>query len=122
MEETIFNYTDSLLFNKVYSLTIKDEENQYNTYMVNRWCSMYSTDVASIINETVNKNWSLFLDKESHYKFLYYLLPRQQRKRITYIKKIKTAAEKKADDSLLLLQAKTAELSLREIKLYADLN
>ena len=121
MADTIFTYIDSLLFDKVYKSSINYEENQYNNFMVNRWCSMYSTDVSEIINQTVNRTWSQLVTKEDHYKFLFYLLPKQKRKKIEYIKKLKVVAVKKEDNNIDAILAKNKELSIREIQLYKDL-
>ena len=121
MADTIFTYIDSLLFDKAYKSSINYEENQYNNFMVNRWCSMYSTDVSEIINQTVNRTWSQLVTKEDHYKFLFYLLPKQKRKKIEYIKKVKVVAVKREDNNIDAILAKNKELSTREIQLYKDL-
>ena len=121
MADTIFTYIDSLLFDKAYKSSVNYEENQYNNFMVNRWCSMYSTDVSEIINQTVNRTWSQLVTKEDHYKFLFYLLPKQKRKKIEYIKKVKVVAVKKEDNNIDAILAKNKELSIREIQLYKDL-
>lgn len=121
MADTIFTYIDSLLFDKAYKSSVNYEENQYNNFMVNRWCSMYSTDVSEIINQTVNRTWSQLATKEDHYKFLFYLLPKQKRKKIEYIKKVKVIAVKKEDNNIDDILAKNKELSIREIQLYKDL-
>ncbi len=121
MTDTIFSYIDSLLFDKKYKLSINYEENQYNNFMVNRWCSMYSPDISEIINQTVNKTSKQVPLKEDHYKFLFYLLPKQKRRKIEYIKKNKQLPTKKEEDGNDLLIAKNRELSLREIQIYKDL-
>jgi hypothetical protein len=121
MSDTIFSYLDSLLFDKKYKPSINYEENQYNNFMVNRWCSMYSSDVSEIINQTVNRTAKQVPLKEDHYKFLFYLLPKQKRRKIEYIKKIKQLPAKKEEGNNDLLIAKNKELSLREIQMYKDL-
>ena len=121
MADTIFTYIDSLLFDKSYKSSVNYEENQYNNFMVNRWCSMYSADVSEIINQTVNRTWSQLVTKEDHYKFLFHLLPKQKRKRIEYVKKIKQLAAKKESDNTDAILAKNRELSIREIQMYKDL-
>jgi hypothetical protein len=114
MDDTIFNFIDSLLFNKKKLNTINEEETQFNLYMLNRWCSMYSSDVANIINQTSNTYGKLFQTKEEQYEFLLNMLPRVKKKRINYIKKIKEEAKKEENDISIL--ATNLELSEREIK------
>ena len=121
MADTIFTYIDSLLFDKSYKSSVNYEETQYNNFMVNRWCSMYSTDISEIINQTVNRTWSQVVSKEDHYKFLLYLLPKQKRRKIEYLKKIKAVPVKKEDNNFDAILAKNKELSIREIQLYKDL-
>lgn len=116
MADTIFTFLDSILFDKQLNNRIKYEEAPYNPYMANRWASMYSTDVAEIVNETTNRYWAQIPLKEDHYKFLLYLLPKQKRKKISYIKK--TKEEKSTETSNSSLIAKNLELSTREIDLY----
>lgn len=121
MADTIFTYIDSLLYTKEYKTSVAYEETQYNNFMVNRWCSMYSPDISEIVNQTVNKTWSQVAIKEDHYKFLLSLLPKQKRRKIDYIKKIKQVTEKKEKIDTDLLLAKAKEISVREIQLYKDL-
>ena len=103
---TIFQYINSLLYSKKKIDMNCDDETQFNQYMINRWTSMYSPEIASFINETSNKFWSL----------LYNLLPRLKYKKIQYIKKTKKDKKKKEDEPIL-----PEFLSKREYKLYVDL-
>jgi hypothetical protein len=114
MDDTIFNFIDSVLFNKKKLNTINEGETQFNLYMVNRWCSMYSSDVAQIINETSNKYGKLFQTKQEQYEFVLNMLPRVKKKRINYIKK--TKEEPKKEDTDLVLLAKAMETSKREVE------
>ena len=114
MDDTIFNFIDSILFNKKKLNTINEGETQFNLYMVNRWCSMYSSDVAQIINETSNKYGKLFQTKQEQYEFVLNMLPRVKKQRINYIKK--TKEEPKKEDNDLALLAKAIETSKREVE------
>jgi hypothetical protein len=114
MDDTIFNYIDSVLFTKKKLNTINEGETQFNLYMLNRWGSMYSSDVAYIINETSNKYGKLFQTKEEQYQFVLNLFPKVKKKRINYIKKIKE--EPKKEDNELALIAKAMEMSKRELE------
>lgn len=119
MEETIFNYIDSVLFFKQKLNKLNEDETQFNLYMLNRWCSMYSPDVAQIINETTNRYKELFTLKQDQYNFAFNILPKVKKKRINYIKKIKSEEEK--EDEMIPLTAKGMEISQREVKEYIDL-
>ncbi len=119
MEETIFNYIDSVLFTKQKLNKLNEDETQFNLYMLNRWCSMYSSDVTQIINETTNRYKEVFSLKQDQYNYILNILPKVKRKRIDYIKKIKTE-EKEKDENIPII-AKTLEISEREVKEYIDL-
>ena len=116
MDDNIFNYVDSVLFNKKKLNTINEGETQFSLYMLNRWCSMYSPDVAQIINETTNRyNKSITL-KQDQYEFSYNILPKCKKRKIDYLKKNKE--EKRKEDENIKNYSKLLELSEREIKLY----
>jgi hypothetical protein len=119
MEETIFNYIDSVLFTKQKLNKLNEDETQFNLYMLNRWCSMYSPDMAHIINETTNKQKELFVLKQDQYNYIFNILPKVRKKRINYIKKIKIEEEQK--DEHIPIIAKNLEISQREVNEYIDL-
>jgi hypothetical protein len=114
MEDTIFNFIDSVLFNKKKLNTINEGESQFNYYMVNRWCSMYSPDIARILNETTNLYGKSFVTKQEQYEFVLNILPKVKKKRINYIKKNKE--EKTIENVDISHIARLSELSQREIK------
>lgn len=112
--ENIFDFINSLIFSKK-RITFNDENKTgYVPFMINRWCSFYSKDLANIINQTVNK--FTFLNKEEHYSFLYNFLPKVKFSKINYIKK-KDKTTDKEDENISML-AKNLELSKREINHY----
>jgi len=119
MENTIFDFIDSVLFSKKKLNTINEGETQFNLYMLNRWCSMYSPDMAQIINETTNKQKELFTLKQDQYNYIFNILPRVKKNRINYIKKVKSEEEK--EDENIPIIAKNLEISQREVKEYIDL-
>jgi hypothetical protein len=114
---TIFDTLNDLLFTKKKTcLNNVDDESSFNQYMTNRWISMYSDNLAIIINSTVNWFGSVFEQKRDYYNFLHAVIPRVGRKRIHYIKKIKPEPEVNNISGM----AKKLELSQREIKLYYE--
>jgi hypothetical protein len=83
----IFDYLKSILFTKK-DLNIKTvEEENFDMYMVNRWCSMVDADAARIINETTNKFGYLLETKDHQYKLLQNILPSYKFRKINYIKR-----------------------------------
>jgi hypothetical protein len=114
----IFDYISDILFTKEKNLSNADDEYEYNQYMVNRWASMYSPRMATIINNTSNWLYPVLEDKSTHYEFLHSILPQVKRKHIPYIKKEKK--ESTEEDSKVELLAKKLELSKREIKYFLD--
>jgi hypothetical protein len=93
----IFQYLNSLLFSKKKADMNRDDESQFNMFMINRWSSMYSKEMNNYINESSNKYWNLFDEKDEQYNFLYYLLPKLKFKRINYIKKLKKEKKQKEE-------------------------
>ena len=117
----IFSFINDILFKKKGDvLNNIDTESEYNPYMVNRWISMYSPQMSILINNTVNKYYSIFNTKKDNYKFLVSFLPKTRPYRITYIKKV----SKKADDTseAISILSKNLELSKREINYYINSN
>ena len=88
--------------------------------MINRWVSMYSPQMAVLVNSTTNKYYSIFDTKRDNYKFLVSFLPKSNPYRISYIKK----ATKSKDDTVNVIAtlAKHLELSEREINYYVRSN
>lgn len=114
----IFDHLNDLLFTKEKNLDNVDDEQEYNQYMVNRWISMYSPNMATMINNTTNWLHPIFEEKSSHYNFLHSIIPPVKRKHIPYIKK--NRVEKESGDTNLDLIAKKLELSKREVKYFID--
>tara|TARA_Y100000310_G_C20215960_1_gene593540 strand:- start:42 stop:422 length:381 start_codon:yes stop_codon:yes gene_type:complete len=116
---TIFSYINDILYTKKGDLLDNiDNESQYNSYMINRWISMYSPQVAQLVNLTSNRLYSSFKSKEDNYKFLINIIPKSKFRRINYIKK--ASKDKHTDDEAVEMLAKNVELSKREIRYYID--
>ena len=96
-----------------------DDDPSYNNYMINRWISMYSPQMATIINYTTNIYYQVFSSKHDHHKFLLGAIPKSKIYRINYIKKKKISRTDKTSQIVQYL-AKQLELSEREIKYYID--
>lgn len=119
MEETIFNYIDSILFNKKRVNSINEGETQFNLFMVTRWCSMYSTNLVKILNETANIHSKTFTSKQEQYDFIFNILPKVKRKRLNYIKR--NREDKKEENTETKNLAKILELSEKEVISYIEM-
>ena len=115
----MFNYINDILHYKKGDLLDNiDSESEYNPYMINRWISMYSPQMAQLVNYTSNRLYSAFPTKRDTYKFLVTFLPKVKQYRIKYIKK--PTKNKEDTDEAISLLARNLELSKREINLYVE--
>jgi hypothetical protein len=116
---TIFDYLNDILFTKGdKSFKNIEDEADFQPYLVNRWISMYSPEVAYLINETTNKYYSTFTEKHDIFKLLRSVIPKMSRKRINYIKKPKK--DKENIQECVDLLAKNLEISKKEIYIYIN--
>lgn len=114
----MFNVIEDILHNKKGDcIDNVDEEHNINQYMINRWISMYSPNLAIIINNTTNWLYPVFETKSDYYKFLLKIIPKSKKKYIKYIKKVKI--ENSEDDDIECI-ARELELSKREIIEYKN--
>lgn len=109
----IFEYIDSVLY-KDKTLTIDDRNSEFSGYMLNRWLSMYSPEIAHVVNESSNRLFSSITTKQEQYEFLYNLLPKCKRKRIEYIKKVKEE-DREFGETNVDAVAYNLELSKKEV-------
>ena len=118
----IFDYINNILFHKK-DLPLSSEENQFSGYLANRWISMYSPGLATVVNCSTNWLYPIFQTNQEYYKFLLTIIPRTRQKYIRYIKKVKleNPEEINKDEEIGIL-AKNLELSKREVKMYLDIN
>lgn len=114
---TIFDIITNITSLKKKTDISVEEEREYQFFLINRWLSMHSGEVATIVNETSNRYW-MCLSKDEQNKFLINVIPRMRYKKIEYIKKVKK--EKTKEDENLEMLARNLELSQREIKMYAE--
>lgn len=117
----LFDIIQDVLYKKVGDkLQNVDNEAEFVPYMVGRWCSMHSPEVATIVNNTTNRLWSVPQTKTEWYGLYLNVLPRVKFKRIEYIKKPKADKEKEEDIAAMEFLAKQLELSVREVKYYVE--
>jgi len=111
---TIFDVIKDILFTKKQTcFNTVDEEGDFIPFLVNRWLSMYSSQVA-LTSNIINKYLGVFDNKKDLYSLFMALFPKVPAKKINYIKKIKENKDDKELDTVSLI-AKNKELSQREI-------
>ncbi len=93
------------------------ENEDFSPYMIQRWISMYSPEIAYFCNETFNSHYSAFMDKQMWHDGMMTLLPKIKSKQVKYFKKDK----KKPSEDVLNL-ATRLEISHREAKEFLELN
>ena len=114
----LFPLLDKILSSKQ-KIDINIGDESVHPYIINRWISMYSPGMATVVNATGNWLYSIFEHNTSEYfRFLQHFLPQVPSQRIFYIKKPKKSPHEvnESIDSTKLL-AQHLELSEREIKL-----
>ena len=118
---TIFDHiNDILIYKKGDLLDNIDCESTFNPYIVNRWLSMHSPDLATVINSTTNWLYPIFVTKSEQYQFLLQVVPTSPRKRINYIKKPKITDQAGNRDKVVSLLSCNLEISKREVNYYID--
>jgi hypothetical protein len=112
----LFDYLNNILYDKEKELL--EENNEFVPFLIQRWLSMHSPEVAYIVNETTNRYWAAMGDKQDWYNMLMTQLPRVKFKKLQYIKKPKETNNK--DDDLIKRLADNMEISQREVRLLLE--
>jgi hypothetical protein len=112
----LFDYLNNILYDKEKELL--EENNEFVPFLIQRWLSMHSPEVAYILNETTNRYWAALGDKQDWYNMLMTQLPRVKFKKLQYIKKPKETNSK--DDELVKRLADNMEISQREVRLLLE--
>jgi hypothetical protein len=113
-----FDVLNNVLYNKKTDTKILyNGIEEFSPFMLNRWCSMYNNDICSLINVTTNRLHNVFEDKLTQYKLFLNVIPRLDRRRIQYIKKVKPEVVDDEQEMTSTL-ARELELSEKEINMY----
>ena len=117
----MFDYINKVLYKTKGPDTsnIKESE-EFVPYMVQRWCSMYSPQIALLINCTSNRLWSALDDKELWFNYMHGVIPSCKFKRISYIKKKKDTELVAKNKETVLKVANSLEISSREVSQYIE--
>lgn len=110
---SFFDFVNNIAFDRE-QLDINITDSQlYSAYITNRYMTFLNKESALLINNTINRYGQVF-NNETHYNFLFNLIPKVKRTFIRYVKK------KKVDKKDFELLSKRHELSHREIQLYSE--
>lgn len=109
----MFNYLNKILY-KSSKTELQDGDNSFQPFLIQRWCSMHSTSVAQIVNETSNRYWQVYNDNITWYRALDAIIPKCRYEKITYIKKSKKETDIKEKD-YIQKAANSLEISTREL-------
>jgi len=116
----MFDYINRVLYKgKEINVENINENKEFQPFLVQRWCSMYSAPLAHIVNETTNRYWKSFEGNSEWFTALDTIIPKCKYKRFNYIKKAKKETVKKSNESLTKV-ANCLEISSREVSLYIE--
>jgi len=96
-----------------------NESKEFQPFLIQRWCTMYSAPITHIINETTNRYWNTFENNKDWFIALDTIIPACKFKRISYIKKTKKETVKK-NNEVILKVANNLEISSREVNQYIE--
>lgn len=117
----MFEHLNKILFKTKASIDENlNEDSEFQPYLVHRWCSMYSAEIASLLNQTSNLHWSTLQNNTEWFVYLDSVIPRTRFKRINYIKKKKETLVTKDRKQILLKVANKLEISSREVSQYIE--
>ena len=117
----MFDHLNKILF-KTKSLINENlnEDSEFQPYLVHRWCSMYSVEIARLLNQTSNLHWPSLQNNIEWFMYLDSIIPKTRFKRINYIKKRKETVTNKDQKQTLLKVADKLEISSRELNQYIE--
>lgn len=117
----MFDYLNAILYKSKVETQNLNENNEFQPYLVQRWCSMHSAAVVTLVNETTNRYWSILDDKKTWFTALDVVIPRCSFKRLAYIKKNKNEVGLKEKEYIQKI-ANSLEISSRELINYVKEN
>lgn len=113
----MFNYLNSILYKSKIEISNINDVADFQPFMAQRWCTMHSLPLVTIVNETTNKYWSVMEDKSTWFVALDTIIPKCKFKKISYIKKSKKDLDIKEKEHIQKI-ANSLEISTREIISY----
>lgn len=117
----MFQYLNKILFKtKAPNTDNLDEDPEFVPYLMQRWGSMYSPEVAVLLNQTSNKHWPVLQGNTEWFNYFYGVVPKCKFKHINYIKKKKETEVKQTQKQTVQKIASNLEISTREVNLYIE--
>jgi len=117
----MFDHINSVLYKKNSDAALRGIEAgaDFVPYLVQRWCSMHSSPIAYILNETTNRYWKCYENNSEWYIALNTVIPECRFRRINYLKKNKKESTKKNEEHIKKI-ASNLEISTREVNYYIE--
>ena len=117
----MFTHLNNILYKKQpeTELTNINEDKEFQPFLIQRWCSMHSAPIASLVNDTTNRYWKTYENNREWYTALNTVIPNCRYKKFSYIKKAKKETVKKSNETILKI-ASNLEISSREINQYIE--
>lgn len=117
---TIFDQIKTIAFTKGH-VDVMQTDQPVSPYMLQRWLSMYSPQMARLINATSNQHWDpLASDPQMFVNLLEVAVPKLQFKRISYIKKPINEKSEDTDAPTVEAVANLLFISQREARQYIE--
>jgi len=116
----MFDHLNKILYKaKESDISNLNEDKEFQPFLIQRWCSMHSTPIAHIVNETTNRYWGCYENNKDWYIALKTIIPSCKFKRISYIKKTKKEVIRKNNENVRKV-ANNLEISIREVNQYIE--
>jgi len=117
----MFEYLNKILFKtKTPDTSTINEVKEFQPFLIQRWCSMYSPEVSNLVNQTSNRVWPILENNTMWFSYLHSIIPNSKFKRLEYIKK-KKDTDKNNNKSNVKTVANHLEISVREVNQYIEL-
>jgi 2-succinyl-5-enolpyruvyl-6-hydroxy-3-cyclohexene-1-carboxylate synthase len=113
--KTTFEHISNIINKKESYLLTEGEE--FVPYMIQRWISMISPEMAYVVNETSNSISPAMQSKQMWHDYFLTVIPKIGYKKIEYIKKPKSAPSKDVSEL-----ARKLEISFREAQEIIELD
>jgi hypothetical protein len=118
----MFDYLNKILFKtKTPDTSTIDEVKEFQPYLIQRWCSMYSPQVSDLVNQTSNRVWPVLDNNTMWFNYLHGVVPGCKFKRLNYIKKKKDTEATTTNKQSIKIVANHLEISVREVNQYIEL-
>lgn len=88
----------------------------FKPYLMQRWVSFFNNGFAKLANESSNRLYPVFNQKQMWYKFFLVVIPKMRFHKIRYIAKTKRQSKVDTFEEIIILVAKQKQISTREVR------